>query len=136
MKPQGLRSAAGTPIRVAGSVKLLTQIGQRVADTGLLVVENLAVDVLLGTVFIDANVESISPGKQLIHPVESNPVAIMVTGHEENSAGIVNAVEDQPTLCRVAKLTEIPAMSQAPVLVRSPVAGLQFVETHPHLMRS
>lgn len=30
---------------------------------------------------------------------------------------------------------EIPALTQAKVMVRSPVVGLQSLETHPHLMR-
>lgn len=117
MKPQRLRSAAGTILQVAGSVRLETKIGQRVVETGLLVVENLAVDVLLGTAFIDANVELISPGKQLMHPIESGLVAIMSTGHEENPIATVGAVEEQSIVRRLAKVTVITALLQAPVMV-------------------
>lgn len=53
--------AAGTFLQIVGRVPLVTQTGQRAADTGLLAVENLSVDVLSVTAFIDAIVELNSP---------------------------------------------------------------------------
>lgn len=71
MKQQRIRSVAGTPLRVVGSVMLVTQMEQEISDTGFLVVENLAINILLGTKFIGENVERNAPGKKLIHPVGS-----------------------------------------------------------------
>lgn len=78
MAPHGLRSAASTPLLVSGNVQLVTQIGQRVADTRFLVVDNLVVNVLLGTAFIGDNADSITPGEQLIRSMGSGSVVILV----------------------------------------------------------
>lgn len=81
VKPQGLCSASGTPLWAIGIIiiRLAMQIEQRVSDAGFLVVENLAVDTLLGTAFVDASVKLIAPGKQTIYTFSSSPVAMKST---------------------------------------------------------
>lgn len=54
--PQKLRSALHASLQIVGSVQLAIQIIQRAAKTSPLAAENLAIDVLLGTAFISANV--------------------------------------------------------------------------------
>lgn len=61
LKPQGLRSAAGTLLRVVGYIRFVTRMGQRITETGFMIVENLAVNVLMGTRFIGDNFETNSP---------------------------------------------------------------------------
>lgn len=85
VKPQGLRTAAGIPLRVIGGIRLTTQTGQRVSNTRLLVIENLAVDILLGTEIIDANVKTIFPKKQIVHLVSSSSVAMKGNDQEDSS---------------------------------------------------
>lgn len=135
MKPQGLRSAAGFSLRVVRSVRLVAQIGQQVSETGFLVVENLAVNVLLGTTFIGDNVESISPGKQMVHPIRSSPVALLGMDQHESLVAHVSEQPEEPVGFEAAKMTVIPAATQATVVVRVPAARLYMVETHQHLMR-
>lgn len=82
MKPQELRSADGTHLRSVGSDLLVTQVSQRVAQTGFLFVDNLAVNVLLGTTFIGEDFEAIAPEKRLICSIGSHPVAILGTDRD------------------------------------------------------
>lgn len=78
VKPQRLHSVAGTSLRVTESIWIVKQLGQRVDDTGILVVKNLALGIHLGTAFVDANVKSIAIAKQMIYPIRSSPVTIKV----------------------------------------------------------
>lgn len=135
VKPQGLRPAQSTPLRVIRSIRLATQSGQRVKSTSFLVVENLAVDIILDAAFIDAIVKLISSGKQMIYPINHSSVAMKGTDHESCSVTQMNDMATHPICCRAVKLVKILAMSQVPALVRAPVAELQVVESHPHLMR-
>lgn len=66
---QGLRSAAASLLRVIGSIHLATRIGQRMNNTGLTLVKNLAIDILLGTAIIDSNVKPIAPNKKWYIPI-------------------------------------------------------------------
>lgn len=116
MKPPGLRSAAGTPLQVIGSIRLATQVEQRVTNTNLLVVKNLAVKVPLGRAFIDVNIKSISPGKQLIYPIISSHVPITGTAHEVKPTATVDTVEEQQAICRFAQPRVLLALTQAPVV--------------------
>lgn len=59
----------------------------------------------------------------------------MGRNNKESPVAHVRDVEEQSTFCRVAKLTVKLAMLQAPAIVQAPVAGLQLVETHSHLIR-
>lgn len=57
MESQELRSAIGTPLKLMESVWLVTQFCLRDTETEFLEVENLAVNVLLGTSVIGHNVD-------------------------------------------------------------------------------
>lgn len=61
------------------SVYSLVEPAQPVADTGLLVVENMAVDALLGTAFINTNVESYFRRRQEKQPIYLGLVALKST---------------------------------------------------------
>lgn len=134
-KPQGLRSAAGKPLQIKRCIWLVTQMGQRVHDTGFLIVGKLAaVNILMDTAIVNANVMLISPEKQMAYPVSFSPVAMKGTDHEASSVTQVDGVVDHSIWRRVARTVEVPALSQVPVLVRTPETGLQVVEPHPHLI--
>lgn len=92
----GLRSAADIPLRVIESIWQVTQIRQRVNDTGSLVVINLAVDILFRTAFIYANLKSFAPGEQLLYPISTSPVAIKGNDHEDTSVAQVDDVGEHP----------------------------------------
>lgn len=63
-----LLSAAGILLKVVGSIKLLIQSGLQVARTVVLVVENLAVDMLFGTSFINRNIKGTFPKCGSLYP--------------------------------------------------------------------
>lgn len=79
VKLQGLRLAADASFWLKGSDPVVMQIGKLVTGAGLLVAENLAVDIQLGTAFVDANIRMISPVKQTIYPVNSGPATMKGT---------------------------------------------------------
>lgn len=85
--------------------------------------------------FISANVDSISPRRQLVYPIESTEVAITGTKDEEYPVVQVGDAVERPVGCKVAKATVIPLMSQVPEMVRVLSSGLQIAEMHPHLMK-
>lgn len=55
-----LRSAADTQLREKGVIHLEIQRGQRMAKASVLVVTNLATDMILVTAYINENIEGIS----------------------------------------------------------------------------
>lgn len=97
--------------------------------------KNLAVNVLLRKIIIEDNVGSIAPGKQLIRPIGSWPVALLETQRNRNKATYVSDQEEAPVGCKTALLTVKPARTKAPVMMRIPIAGLHMVKTHPHLIQ-
>lgn len=64
MKPKWRRSATSTQLKAVVRVKLATQMGKQIAEIGFLVVENQAVNILLGTKFIGDNVKTIFPRRR------------------------------------------------------------------------
>lgn len=56
MKVQRLHAVAGTLFQVTGSVHVVTQIRQEVLVINVVVVKHLAVNVLLNTAFMDADI--------------------------------------------------------------------------------
>lgn len=97
--------------------------------------ENLAANIPLGTTFTGDNVESIVPGMQLISLDWSCHVTILSTERDENTVAYVSDQEEASVGCTTAKLTVIPARTQAQVMKRFPVVGHHVVETQPHLIR-
>lgn len=115
------------------SVRLVTQICQRLTGLVCLVVQNLAVNVLLSTEFIEDNVESISTGKHLIRQIRSGSVGILGIDHEEKLVTFASDQDNERVDCRVVKMTVIPRMSQILVMVRAPSSGLHIAKTRPYL---
>lgn len=134
-KLQRLQNTGGTFFIGVGSARLISQIGKRVAETGFLVVQSLAVNVLLGIKFIGDTIKTISPEKQLIRRVRLSPVAISGTGLNGTPVIHVSDQHERPIGCGVVKLTVIQAMTQALVTVKAPVTLLHMVETLTYLMR-
>lgn len=114
------------------SARSVAQIEQRIADKGFLIVENC---ILLGTTFIDVNVDSISLRRQPVCPIKSAAVVITGTKDKEDPVVQVKDAEERPVSLKVAKATVIPPLSQIPVLVRAPSPSLQM-DTHPYLRKS
>lgn len=75
-KLRGLRSAADFPLQVVSSMGLLIQLGQQVTTNDFFVVENLEVDMLLETTFIDKNIKNTYPKREVVVPTGSCPVAL------------------------------------------------------------
>lgn len=101
---------------MAESIWLATKSGQRVSDTGSIEVENLVVDIHLGTAFIDANVKSVFPGTQMKYSINAIPVTVMVTDLEDSSVAQLNNIAELPVRVRVAKILKIPGMLRVPTL--------------------
>lgn len=57
MKATCLRSAANTHLEIKGVIRFKVQLRQKIAGEGFLVVHNLATDMILGTEYIDKNIE-------------------------------------------------------------------------------
>lgn len=84
-------------VKSIGSIRLLVQLGQKVARTGFLAVENVFVDVLLGTVFINMNIKSIYSKCGVVIPTRSCPVALETKSNataQENSVDFSENVVD------------------------------------------
>lgn len=132
LKPQKLRSAAGTFLLVIESIWLATQNGQRVNDTGFLDVETIAVDQLLRAAFINANVKLICKETNYI-PTNSGFVTMEDIYREDSPIAQVDNMAEHPVYCRVTRMVKKPAISQVLVLVQVPATGFQVVETRLHL---
>lgn len=63
MKATRLRLAANTKLEAKGAMSQDDQLGQRISKISLLIVTNLATDMILGTEFVNVNIEKISPRK-------------------------------------------------------------------------
>ena len=73
-----LQAANHAPITVDKVVLLMVTIGDTTVPVWFGIVENLAVEVLLGTSFLDKHVKSIEPIQQVVVPIDSRPVDINV----------------------------------------------------------
>lgn len=135
VKPHGLRSTDGSCFRVTESIWLVTQVGQRVSDTRILFLKNIAVEILLGTAFIDASIKLISLGKQIVYPINSSFVSINRTVDKYRPVAWENDLAEHSVCCSVAEVVKISAMLQVPVLVPSPATKLHVEKTPTHLMR-
>lgn len=131
MKQQRLRSAAGTYLRVVENVRLVTKIGQPVAKTGFLVVENLKMNVLLETIFIGNNVRPITPRKQLIRAVSSHSVSMLGTERVDFMSTYVSDQEEASVDSMTTKFTAILGKTEAAVLARVPVADVHIWKRTP-----
>lgn len=119
VKPQGMRSAADTPLLVLDRVRVATQNRRKVRDIDFLVVEILAVDILLGTAFNDANIKLISLGKQIVYLFSSISVAVKGFDHEDSPVAQVDAITEHSVCCRIERMMRIQAVSQVLVQIRA-----------------
>lgn len=100
-----------------GSIRLITQIGKGVNDTSVLVVKNLAIDILFGTASIDANVKSISSRKQIIYLISSGPVAMQGFDHKDSPIAQVDDIAEHSLCCIKARTVRVLTVSQVPELI-------------------
>lgn len=95
VNPKWKRSEADTPLQVTGHIQLVIQLGQKVTRTGYLILENLAVDMLLSTEFIDKNMKCMYPNRGIIVSTASSPV-----GSETLSDATLHPnTDDSPKVC-------------------------------------
>lgn len=148
-QPQ-LRTATREHVNVEGVIPMFVRIGDLRVRAWFGVVENLAVDILVGTSFIDRCIRGIFPTERKIVPWHSRPVSILTSSSNISSKfprvefldhdGTQSEVkeddeEEEFFLCRVSRPITIPADTQAAVSVSSQGAGLMLVETHMHLAK-
>ena len=75
-----IASASRHRIHVIGIATLTVRVGEHTCRQPLLVVRNLSADVILGTTYIDSQVEYISPRQKIAVLRDSNTVAIQKRG--------------------------------------------------------
>lgn len=75
-----LQSAADTHLDLKGVTWLQVQLGQRVARVSFLVVVKLATDAILGTPYINDNIDRIYPRKEKL--ILSGSIPVAKTGKE------------------------------------------------------
>lgn len=76
IKVARVRFAANTQLHIKELIRLTVQLGQKKAKSCFLIVTDLATDVILRTVYINASIGRISPKKDTLKPTSTNPVAI------------------------------------------------------------
>ena len=149
--------ANGQPLRVGGAVKLYVRLGDAMYSTAFVIVEHLAVDVILGTTFMNRNVKSIECMRQRIRFRDDRTLPILssdnVTTPEKDVDARVKEEGAKPepfgppnnfhtsNTVRLAKGVTIPAMAQLPVRVTTKAAGLVFLDPkmallHRHRVRT
>jgi hypothetical protein len=117
--PEGLPTvlaANKTRLSFAGVVRTAVRVGDMTTQQTQLVSENLPVDMVLGTRWIDSHVEAILPQRRLVALVTGCAVAIDATNPGR-----------QPV--RAAELTIVPSLSEVSVRVRCDWRGLAVVES-------
>ena len=147
-----LIDASNRSMKALGELKLHVQIGAFCARVPFLVVTNLAVDCILGTMFLDRHVKAILPPQRKVLFHHAPSVALMgITPsrhdckmasrgpsqqlpQEEISADRKRAqfATNVPSRkIRVVRGVTIPPMAQAMVRVATPVGRLCFLQRHP-----
>lgn len=76
IKSSQLQTANCKVVNIVGIVKSLIRTGDRLGCAWVVIFENLAVDVMLGTSFIDQRIRKIFATEQNVVPRHLNPVAI------------------------------------------------------------
>jgi hypothetical protein len=125
-----ITNASGKKMPVRGVIILYVQVGDLRTRVGFYVVPGLGIPCTLGCNFIDLHVQSIHPKEKRVDLREGGSVAI-TTDTRMSSAASTSSRE--PTLSRkirLARLTTIPARSEAHIEVTSACHGLFFVVHH------
>ena len=138
-------SAAKTPLKVTGVVRLQMTMGDATMFVGFLVADNLAVDVLFGTAFIDTHVKTISPKRRRITMTQGGTTGILddVPGKQQRDVTAMTRDRNEgdehdskrpATHCRVCRKVTLKARTETPVMVRSNDSGLVVLGPHDHLL--
>lgn len=141
-----LTSAAKTPLRVTGVVKLRVTMGECTMDVGLLVADNLAVDVLLGTMFIDAIVRTISPKRRSVSMTQGGITSILDDVRWREDAEAITTMQDQhgdkatsfstaKRHCWVCRQVTLKARPEILVLLQSYDSSLVVPRPHGSLLK-
>ena len=140
-----LGDANGKPLRVNGAVRLQVRLGNTFFRTTFVVVEHLAVEVILGTVFMNRNVKAIECMKRRIRLRDDGYVPILSADQLSDPArdaairaeGMENPAVEQnepasnfevSNVVRLARGLTLPAMAQLPAKVTTKAAGLVFLD--------
>ena len=149
-EPPALGDANGRPLRVGGVVRLFVRLGNTFFQTTFVVVERLAVEVILGTSFMNRNVKSIECMRKRIRLRDDGYLPILsadklTTPQEDLGApapdGEQKAEAKGPlpnfevtNTVRLARGIKIPAMSQLAAKVVTKAAGLVCLDPKPTLL--
>ena len=149
-EPPALGDANGRPLKIGGVVRLFVRLGNTFFQTTFVVVERLAVEVILGTSFMNRNIKSIECMRRRVRLRDDGVIPILSTDRLSSPKEDVGASgpskEAQPEVAeplsnfettnvvRLAQGITIPAMSQLPAKVVTKAAGLVFMDPKPSLM--
>lgn len=137
-----LRTANGKVVSVEGIMHLYVRMGDLRVRSWFGVVENLVIDVLLGTSFMYRCIRRIFPSEQKIVSLHSRPLANISTQRivntitadtEENNVHTIadhGISSEKHYFCRVARQVTVTAYSHAAVLVSCLGAVLMTIEIH------
>ena len=128
-------------LRLTAVVRLAVRLRNTTFRIPLVVAEQLAVPVLLGTASIDAHVRSIDIDGQKLELRHGSSVAIVdgngksttPTRRHGRQTSRPEVRDEAPQAIRIARWVTIPAMSQAGVRVTTAGRGLVFLEPKPSL---
>lgn len=90
---------------------------------------------IVGSLFIVGNVDSIGLSMQQILSIKLHVVSILGTGREENVVTYLSGQENEQAPYRLANLIVLHPISQILLTVRAPSLGLPMVERHHHLLK-
>lgn len=126
-----LRTATKAPILLDGTILLFVKIGELRVRVWFGIVKNLAVDILLGTSFIDRYIQGIFLSERKILPWHSQPVPIL--SRNNNTAVRLHLYEQHRTempvtAIRVAQQTMVPPRSKICIPANSSVTGMFQLE--------
>ena len=128
-------------ITTLGSLRMIVRLGQFKALVDFIVVQNMAVDLILGTSFIDKHVKAIYPRYRKVTFYNDPPVSIIGVG--KPPLGKTDEPEEKPhpfatntvsNKIRLARGVSIPPMTQVETLVQTDKDGLLMIQNHPKMI--
>lgn len=134
------RTATKEPIHLQGTILLHHQIGNLNTRVWFSIFPNLAVDLLLGTSFVDRFIRGIFPGERKVEPWHSQPVAIRASHHKENSETNAPITADNSPKpadtsdahpVRLARQMMIPPNTAKTIMVTTTASGLLTIIPRP-----
>lgn len=76
MKAPRLQSVANTQLKDKVVIRLVVQLGKKIAKTRFLIVTSLVINMILGTIYINENIDKINFKKNTLKPTSAVPVAM------------------------------------------------------------